>query len=93
MRKKKGERIGLLAELNRNNFKQEIIIQEKARHRWLKQGDLNTKYFHSKIKRGRLRNEFSGLITNSRWCEDLIVVKERLKSFSKIDLVGRVATG
>ena len=40
------ERKFLLAEQNRNLIKQEVVFHQKARLKWLKQGNLNTKYFH-----------------------------------------------
>ena len=40
----------LLSEQRRNNLTQKALFQQKARIKWLKQGDLNTKYFHSTIK-------------------------------------------
>jgi len=46
----------LLAEHSRNLFRQEAIMHQKARKKWLKQGDLNTKYFHSSVKWRRMRN-------------------------------------
>jgi len=40
----------LLAEQSRNLFKQEAVLQQKTCLKWLKQGDLNTKFFHSSVK-------------------------------------------
>jgi len=44
------ERRTLLADLNRAMFKQEAVMFQKVRHKWLKHGDLNTKFFHSSMK-------------------------------------------
>jgi len=40
----------LLVEHNRFLSKQEAILKQKACHQWLKQGDLNTSFFHSDVK-------------------------------------------
>jgi len=50
------ERRLLLAEQSQNLFKQEAVVQQKARKKWLKQGDLNTRFFHSSVKWRRMRN-------------------------------------
>ena len=39
------ERRSLLADLNKAIFKQETVVFQKARQKWLKQGDLNTIFF------------------------------------------------
>jgi len=46
---------------------------------WLKQGDLNKKFFHSSWRRAR--NELHGVFINGRWCEDKDVVKDMVKDF------------
>jgi len=78
------ERRTLLAEPNRNLFKQEVVIHQKARLKWLKHGDLNSKFFHSVVKWRRVRNGFNGLFVNGLWCEDNDVVKDKVTIFFKI---------
>ena len=58
------ERRSLLADLNKNLFKQEAIWKQKARQKWLKQGDLNTKFFHTSVKWRRAKNELHGVLEN-----------------------------
>jgi len=77
------ERRFLLAEQNKNLFKQEAVYFQKARHKWLQQGDLNTKYFHSIVARRRVRNNFNGMFINGYWCDDKDVVKEKVRDFFK----------
>jgi len=73
----------LLAELRSNNLSQEAIYQQKARIKWLKQGDLNTKYFHSTIKWRRARNGFNGVRDNGVWYENQGVVKDKVRMYFK----------
>jgi len=47
----------------------------------LKQGDLNTKYFHSVVNWRRVKNSFNGLFVNSAWCEDKEVFKDQIRDF------------
>ena len=64
----------MLADLNKVMFKQEAIMSQKARQKWLKQGDLNTKFFHSSVKWRRARNELHRMFVDGRWCEDKVRV-------------------
>jgi len=75
------ERKWLLAEQRRNSHSQEVILRQKAHLRWLKQGDLNTKYFHSVIKWRRVRNGLYGLRNKGQWYEEQSVVKEKVRDF------------
>jgi len=43
------ERRRLLADLGQARVKQEAVLQQKARMKWVSQGDLNTKLYHSSI--------------------------------------------
>lgn len=49
---------------HRNLFKQEVIIHQKARLKWLKHGDLNSKFFHLDVKWRRVRKGFNDLFVN-----------------------------
>jgi len=49
----------------------------------LKQGDLNTKYFHSTIKWRRARNGFNGVRDNGVWYENQGVVKDKVRMYFK----------
>jgi len=64
-------------------FKQEAVAFQKARQKWLKQGDLNTKFFHSYVKWRRSRNELHGLFVEGRWCEDKGVIMDKVRDFFK----------
>jgi len=75
------ERRSLLAELNKVLFKQETVIFQKARQKWLKQDDLNTKFFHSSVKWRRARNELHGLLVDGRWSEDKVVIKDKVRNY------------
>jgi len=75
------ERKTLLAELNKVKFKQEAVVFQKARQKWLKQGDLNTKFFHSSVKWRRARNKLHGVYVNDIWCEDKEVVKDKVREY------------
>jgi len=76
----------LLGEFNINLLKQEAIVHLKARQKWLKHGDLNTKCFHFAVRWRRARNEFHGVDINGRWCKDKDVIKEKVIEFFKLDL-------
>jgi len=56
-------------------------VHQKASQKWLKQGDLNTNFFHSKVKWRRARNKLHGVFVNDRWCEDKDVVKDKVIEF------------
>jgi len=75
------ERKALLAELNKVKYKQEAILFQKARHIWLKQGDTNSKFFHSYVKWRRARNQLHGVFVDGNWCEDKDMIKNRVCEF------------
>jgi len=77
------ERRILLVEQSQNFFKQEAIMRKKACTKWLKQGDLNTKFFHSFVKWRRMRNEINKVEVNDQWCDDKEKVKAKVREFFK----------
>jgi len=77
------ERRFLLPEQNKNFFKQEVVIHQKVRIKWLKDGDLNSKFFHLVVKWRRIRNELNGFFINGCFCEDKELVKDKVREFFK----------
>ena len=75
------ERKSLFAKLSETKSKQEAILFQKARQSWLKQGDLNTKFFHSVVKWRRARNQLHGVFDNNKWCDSKEEVKVKVCKF------------
>lgn len=64
------------AELFRNlNLKHNLCVQ-KARSRWLVEGDVNSSLFHRVINYKRKKNEIVGMKFNGRWVEGVDAVKK-----------------
>ncbi|GKV49843.1 hypothetical protein SLEP1_g56570 [Rubroshorea leprosula] len=59
------------------------MLFQKSRHRWLKEGDANTKYFHGCIVHRRKQNGITGLYSNGEWIEDVGEVKELARNYFK----------
>jgi len=53
-------------------------LYQKARQKWLKQGDLNTKFFHSSVKWRKAMNGLHGMFVDGRWCEDKDVITDKV---------------
>ena len=82
------ERRSLLAELNKNLFKQEAVAKQKARQNWLKKGDLNMKFFHSLVKWRRAKNEIHGVLENGQCWKDKDKVKDKVRDFFGARFIG-----
>ncbi|KAL8557848.1 hypothetical protein ACS0TY_005085 [Phlomoides rotata] len=64
------------AELIRFGQWKERLLAQKAKARWLKDGDVNSSYFHGWINKNRKTNSICGLIINDRWSESVEEVKK-----------------
>ena len=51
----------------------ESMLRQKARVKWLKEGDSNSNYFHRLINYRRRQNVIQGLFINGVWCMTLEV--------------------
>ncbi|XP_071713729.1 uncharacterized protein [Rutidosis leptorrhynchoides] len=51
------------------------MLKQKARIRWVLEGDENSKFIHASIRRKYSRNNFRGLNFNGSWCEDPKLIK------------------
>lgn len=45
-------------------------LQQKAKVKWIKDGDDNTKFFHGSIKQNIRSSRIQGLSVNGEWCND-----------------------
>nr|GEV31370.1 putative ribonuclease H protein At1g65750 family [Tanacetum cinerariifolium] len=64
------------------------MARQKARIKWDVEGDENSRFFHSYIKRRNNKKNIRGLMVNGMWCEDPILIKAEVarhykKLFSK----------
>ncbi|KAL8465385.1 hypothetical protein ACS0TY_034765 [Phlomoides rotata] len=56
-------------------WKEKLLVQ-KAKARWLKDGDGNSSYFHGWINKNRKANTIEGLLINERWSDSVEDVKK-----------------
>ena len=76
--------------LKRNQLQEEVwlaaqhhesLLRQKARVRWLKEGDCNSRYFHLLINASRKNNTVSGVWIDGAWIEEPKKVKEAARSY------------
>jgi hypothetical protein len=65
-------------ELERKN---ESILLQKSRLRWVREGYVNSKYFHISIRSRRSKNSIRGLNIGGSWSEEPSLVKNNIKEF------------
>jgi len=49
----------------------ESLLRQKARVRWIKQGDCNSRYFHLMMNANRRNNYLKGVMVSGTWVHDL----------------------
>ena len=59
----------------------ESLLRQKARIRWIKLGDCNSRYFHLTMNANRRNNFVNGVIIGDSWVADPATVKEEIRSF------------
>lgn len=69
-----------LAELFRCLKQRNSLDAQRARIKWLKEGDINSKFFHRTINFRRKKNEITGFILNGKWTNNVAEVKEGVKN-------------
>lgn len=57
------------------------IIRQKSRVQWLKEGDLNSRFFYSTLKQRRLQNSFHSLDVNGISCSNQDILKNHIVEF------------
>ncbi|KAL7613388.1 hypothetical protein Lser_V15G07136 [Lactuca serriola] len=56
-------------------------LQQKAKVKWLTDGDENTTFFHCSVKRKNRKNQIHGLHINGVWCTDPEEIKKEVHDF------------
>ena len=59
----------------------ESLLRQKARSRWVKEGDCNSRYFHLMINASRRSNSLNRVWIDGAWIEEPTRVKEAAKLF------------
>ena len=59
----------------------ESLLRQKARSRWIKEGDCNSRYFQLMINASRRNNCLKEVMIDGSWIEDLTSVKEEVRRF------------
>lgn len=62
--------------LNEKNEEHESILKQKSRIQWLKEEDLNTRFFYSTVKKKRWQNNIQGVSVKGEWITNPDHIKE-----------------
>ncbi|KAL8536611.1 hypothetical protein ACS0TY_011982 [Phlomoides rotata] len=66
------------AELKRNMIWNEKNLFQKAKSKWLKEGDVNSKFFHRWINKRIKVNGIEGLFVNDTWVESKVGIRHAI---------------
>ena len=61
----------------------ESLLRQKARTRWIREGDCNSKYFHMLMNSNCRRSTIKGVLIDESWTEEPNRVKEEVCKFFK----------
>lgn len=70
----------LTAELMRASIWRDKLLSQKAKLKWVTEGDVNSKFFHNWINRKAKRTEMDGIWVNNLWINSVKEVKEEVES-------------
>jgi hypothetical protein len=59
----------------------EVIMFQRSRSNWLKEGDANTKFFHGSVKARSKRNQLLAIRGEEGWLESPNLIKEAAASY------------
>ncbi|GJV91519.1 putative RNA-directed DNA polymerase, partial [Tanacetum coccineum] len=59
------------------------MIKQKARSKWVLEGDENSKFFHACMRNNTRKTSLKGLLVDGRWCEDPTTLKTEVYNFFK----------
>ncbi|XP_045797448.1 uncharacterized protein LOC123891593 [Trifolium pratense] len=59
----------------------ESLLKQKSTMRWVKEGDMNSKYLHESIKSRRRKNNLAALKDGDQWIQGVAEVKGHMKNF------------
>lgn len=59
----------------------ESLMREKARSKWIREEDYNSRYFHMLMNSNRRSSAVNGMLIEGAWVEDPIRVKEEICNF------------
>lgn len=59
----------------------ESILRQKARSRWIKEGDCNSRYFNLLMNANRKHNSLQGIMVDGSWIDESGEVKEVVRQF------------
>ena len=65
----------LLSQLRSMEEKEVVMLKQKARVDWLRCGDTNSRFYHSRLRWRRTKNDLVGLSIDGVWCEEVSRVK------------------
>lgn len=75
------ERNTAMQKLMEGEKRKSMDLKQKARIKWMVDGDENTKFFHGVINAKNRKQRINGLLINGRWSEDVAEVKNEVFRF------------